>query len=214
MTAMSYLARLDALDIRSTLVLPAANRIALLTGQSSLRGSRLSSAQSDFLRAVAPPHADPLLAAFPFHPDFDGPSSAGILAASCSNGLQFLCCLASLRFRRAVGRALQPLFSRTSDRLYLVTGSCGLQLLAGAWPLLEIPRQVRVTIVSVGPAMLRPFSLDPRRVSVIQGHSDSWSRMLYRGPVNVRCEAGHMEYWQSADARRAVARLLHERSTS
>jgi hypothetical protein len=206
---MSYLARLNALDFSRSSARPAHSRIVLLTGQSSFRASRLSPAQADFLRAVAPPHAEPLLAAFPFHPDFDQPAaSPGLPAASVRNGLQFLWCLTSPAFRRAVARALQPLFARTRDGLYLVTGSCGLQLLAAAWPELSIPAGLRITIVAIGPAMLRFFTLDPHLVSTIQGRSDFWSRLLYRGPISVRCFAGHLEYWESAETRGAVAGLL------
>jgi hypothetical protein len=206
---MSYLARINALDFSRSSALPVHSRIALLTGQSSFRASRLSPAQADFLRAVAPPHAEPLLAAFPYHPDFDRAAPPpGLPAASVRNGLQFLWCLTSPAFRRGVARALQPVFVRTRDRLYLITGSCGLQLLAAAWPELPIPGGLRITTVAIGPALLRCFRLDPSLVSAVQGRSDLWSRLLYRGPIAARCHAGHLEHWQSAETRSTVARLL------
>lgn len=207
---MGYRTRLATLDYaRSLSQAQARSRVVLVTGQSSFLTSRLSSDQRSFLESVSPPGAEPLLSGFPFHPDFhiDAPEPP-LPAASVRNALQFIWSLSAPRFRKTAARALQPLFHNTREALYLITGSCGLQLLAGAWEHLQPSAGLAVTIVALGPAMLRPFALDPSRVRTIQGNGDFWSRALYRGPVTIRCECGHLAYWRSPQVKRLAAELL------
>lgn len=206
---MSYRARLAALDERRSLVKPAASRLILLTGQSSFRSSRLSPAQVEFLHAVAPPRVELLANGFPYHAGFDGAAGTpGLLAASMRNALQVGWCLLSPAYRRSVAEVLSTVLRNTREALYIVTGSCGLQILASAWPLLTVPDGLRVRVVAVGPALVRAGALPIDRVAVVQGRRDVWSRLLYRGRPETRCESGHLDYWTSPDARRAVADLL------
>jgi len=199
---MGYCTQLRALDYRDSLGAPVRPRVVLLTGQSSFRSSRLMPSQVDFLKAVAPPDAEPLLAGFPFHPAFDCEAhDASLPVAAARNSLQFVWSLTSEQLRRAIAAALRPLLQ---NKLVIVTGSCGLQMLAAATTVLPIDAR----IVALGPAMWRPYSLDMRRVSVLQGLRDGWSRLLYRGPVNTYCEADHLGYWESHEVRGIVVGLL------
>lgn len=203
---MSYFQRLESLDYNRTLAVPTRSRIALLTGQSSFRSSRLTTQQLDFLRDVAPVNAERLQLGFPYHPDFDcDAAEPGIVAASARNTLQYLFSLHSRRYQRIVALALQPLFTNTGESLFIVTGSCGLQLLTQAWPLIEQPQHLNVRVVALGPAGLLP----PRAVATIRGHRDLWSRLLYHGPITARCDAGHLDYWNSQQARQLVKRLFN-----
>ena len=193
---MSYLARIDSLDYSRSVASPARHRVALLTGQSSFRSSRLTDDQMTLLRAV--PNATPLPLGFPFHPEFDVVApQPGILAASFRNALQFVW---SLRPQRPVARALQPLFTNTSECLTIVTGSCGLQLLNAAWPLLERPPTLQVRIIALGPAGFH-HGLE---AITIQGRRDFWSRLLYRGPVHAASDCGHLDYWHSTQVHQLV----------
>src|SRR5512133_1966915 len=137
---MSYRTRLADLDESFSLITPAPSRLILLTGQSSFRSSRLSSAQEEFLKAVAPPGVEPLLAGFPYHANFDGDAPPPSLpAASLRNALQVCWSLFSPAYRRSAALVLQAILRNTREDLYIVTGSCGLQILASAWPMLEAP---------------------------------------------------------------------------
>ena len=206
---MSYRTRLAGLDENLSLVKPAASRLVLLTGQSSFRSSRLSPAQVEFLNSVAPPGVQPLPNGFPFHSNFDGAAPAPcLLAASLRNALQVCWSLFSPVYRRSVANVLQTLFRNTSECLYIVTGSCGLQILASAWPMLIVPDSLRLCVVALGPALIRPGALPADRIHALQGRRDLWSRLLYRGRLEARCNSGHMDYWSSPDARELVTRLL------
>lgn len=200
---MGYRTRLSALDYRNSLAAtPARSRVVLLTGQSSFRSSRLLPEQIDFLKAVAPPDSEPLLAGFPFHPELDRDDTPVPLpAAAMRNSLQFVWSMTSARFRRTIAEALRPLIQH---KPVIITGSCGLQLLAAASP----PLKIETPIIALGPAMLRPFTLDLNRVRVVQGRRDAWSRLLYRGPITTYCDADHLGYWESLDTRKIVQALL------
>jgi hypothetical protein len=208
---MGYRTRLNGLDDKLSLVTPAASRLILLTGQSSFRSSRLSSAQVNFLNFVAPPHAEILPTGFPYHADFDCLAPPpGLLAASIRNALQVYWSIFSPAYQRSVARVLQTLFTNTRESLYIVTGSCGLQLLASAWPMLTVPTRLRLRVVALGPALFRPGTVPVDRITAIQGKRDFWSRLLYRGRVEARCPGGHLEYWSSPDTRELVAQLLRK----
>lgn len=196
---MGYRNRLRALDYGSSFE---AARVVLLTGQSSFQTSRLMPSQIEFLKAVTPPTAEPLLTGFPFHPAFDREACDPPLpVAAARNSLQFIWSLASEEFRRMIADALRPLLQK---KLIIVTGSCGLQMLAAATSVIPIDARV----VALGPAMLRPFALDMRQVSVVQGRRDGWSRLLYRGTINNYCDSDHLGYWESREVREIVAGLL------
>lgn len=207
---MGYRERLKSLDYRESLASrPVDWRVVLLTGQSSFRTSALLPAQRDFLAAVAPQGAEILEMGFPFHPAFAGDETAPvpppILAASVRNVTQFLWSLFSAEYQRIVAAAVQPLFSNTARTLQIVTGSCGLQLLASASAHLQIPPGLQCQVVAVGPVLIRPGSIE---FTALQGRQDWWSRILHCGPVHARCNARHLDYWHSLEVRSTVARML------
>lgn len=193
---MNYLARLDQLDYRRSLATPVARRVVLLTGQSSFRSSRLTGDQLQLLRGID--HATPIELGFPFHPDFDRhEEEPGLLAASFRNTRQFLW---TFKPQKPVARALQPLFTHTAEALFIITGSCGLQLLNSAWPFLERRPEQRLQVVAIGPASL----YDQLRPAAIRGRRDLWSRLLYKGPITAHCDCGHLDYWRSQEVREWV----------
>src|SRR5579883_189944 len=164
---MSYRTRLASLDERLSLIEPAPSRLILLTGQSSFQSSRFSPAQAEFLNSVAPPAVELLGNGFPYHANFDCASPPpGLVAASVRNAMQVCWSLFSPAYRRSVAGVLQTVMRNTADSLYIVTGSCGLQILASAWPMLVVPDSLRVRVVAMGPALLRAGALrsEERRV--------------------------------------------------
>lgn len=205
-----YLRRLAALDPRGSLLAPADLRVMLLTGQSSFRSARLAAEQVAFLRAVSPCPGAVLEAGFPFHADLmvDEREPFALVAASARNARQVLWSVTSSRYQRVVQRTLQQALDATRERLIVVTGSCGLQLLNRAWSQLVLPPGLRVQVVAIGPACFSPLRLVPAEVTVIAGTRDPWSRLFYRGRADVRVACGHLDYWTSAEVRSRVAAIL------
>ncbi|MBL8239628.1 MAG: hypothetical protein JNM66_19550 [Bryobacterales bacterium] len=200
----AYLQRLAA---ASATLPPAESRIVLLTGQSSFTTSALSPAQIAFLREVAPPGCSVVERGFPFDPSFDGVgfSSTGIIGASWRNARQVYWALHSQRFQQAVAMRLQTVLDSTRRRLVIVTGSCGLQLANAAWPHLGLPPQLRIDVIALGPACFGGLHLPAQ---IVRGRRDVWSRIFYGDRVDHVCGCGHLEYWESEEARVLVRGLL------
>jgi len=188
---------------------PFTHRLLLLTGQSNLRSSRLSHAQTEFLSSLAPLPIKAVAAGFPFDETSAPNRPASLLEASFHNARQYLWARSDPAYGRSVAEALQPILASASKGILLVTGSCGLQILEAAWPHLRRTPGVRIEILALGPVGSSP-DFGEAGFSAVQGSGDLWSRMLYRGPVAHHTKCGHMDYWHDVVAR-DVARSLAER---
>ncbi len=194
---------------------PCEHRLLLLTGQSNLRSSPLTTAQADFLTSLADLPIEVALTGFPF----DGASASnppvGLLEACLQNARQYLWARREPAYGRAVARALQPILASASRGTLLVTGSCGLQILEAAWPHLQRTPEVRIEVLALGPVGSAP-RFDGVGFRAVQGTADLWSRLLYRAPIACQTICGHMDYWHDAVARDALRtsaeRLLLEKS--
>ncbi|MGB7964019.1 MAG: hypothetical protein WCF12_13820 [Propionicimonas sp.] len=202
-----YTALLAGLDPTRTLVKPVANRVAWLSGRSEPGHGQLSPAQCRLVVEVAPVGFEALAAAFPYHTGLVGawqPAPLGV--ASVRNTLQFVAARRDPAFRNQLVRHLSPLVERTRDRLLVICGSAGLELLLAALPDLPLHPGLRLGVVALGPVSRRPPSWLP--VHVLQGRTDVISRLGYRGPADaVPC--GHLGY-ATSPAVRARIRLLAE----
>jgi len=207
---MKYLQRLQSHPRDGSLLAAADSRVLLLTGQSSFSSARLSPEQESFLRHVAPARCEVVWSGFPYHTEFLGSDfrSSGMVAASVRNGLQVMWSFWHPGYRRALLRVLQEVIDTTSRRLVLITGSCGLQLANVVWPKLRLPSALRVQVVALGPACFSTLRLHGAQITVLQGDRDGWSRLFYRGLVDVRCACGHLDYWTSMEVRRRVGEML------
>lgn len=183
---------------------------AWLTGQSSYRHSQLSPGQLDLLDAVAAEGFAAVRGGFPFNAGALGVPyhPEPLAAASARNAAQYLAARLDRRFRSELARHLQPLFDRTSRRLVLLCGSCGLELLAAAQPQLRVPAELQVLSVALGPVGRRLPIADPRiRLHVIQGTGDWISRLGCRRRPDLRVRAGHMNYPYQPEVRAEVVRV-------
>lgn len=197
---MSYLERLERMDEAGTLLAPARRRMLLWTGQSGYAAGALRAEQREFLQAVAGEEA--VLAGFPFHREFDREYELRIVRASLRNARQTWWCAANARYRRAVGKVLGQAVRSVSERLMIVCGSCGLEIVNAAAEEMGGALPDHVEIVALGPTCLRPLRLEV--VRVVQGRRDRWSQWLYRGPVEVVTGGGHLDYWRCEQTRAVV----------
>jgi len=200
---------LSRFRVEDHLAEPAAWTAIWLTGQSSMRHSRLSPAQATLLEQVALIGFHPLRAGLPFNRaamtveyrrEPLGP-------ASVRNGAQYLAATLGRRFGREVATHLQPVLDLTSERLLVLCGSAGAQLLSSALPHLVRPPELGVWVVGLGPVG-RLEAPDPRwRVHVVQGDRDRVSRWGYRGPVDLVVPGGHLDYAAHPLVRAEVLRV-------
>lgn len=197
--AERYPERLAGLDPAGFLLPPARRRLCLLTGQSSFTSSALPADKLRFLNAVAP--ADVLVtpAGFPWHAALTGAVAVpGLLPACLRNARQWRWARRHEGFRGALSAILELALKRTEDRLLVVTGSCGVELLAQA--LSRLPTGGPALWAAVlGPAGRVPSARHVARLLVIQGRRDVWSRMLWQGPVHRQPDCGHLEYYRDDD---------------
>lgn len=203
--------RLARLDPAGHLLPPEDRRLVLLTGQSDFATSALPPDKIGFLEAVAPPGTPILPAGFPWHTDF-AESSAGpvpLLAASLANARQWIWARRDPAFVASLAAVVGRLLAATRRDLFLVTGSCGVDLLAAATTRLP-PGGPAVHLAALGPAGRMPAPERVARRLVLQGRRDGWSRLLWRGPVDGRPPCGHLDYWADPEARASVARFFRE----
>lgn len=180
-------------------------RLALLTGRSSWESSALSPVQLTFLDRVAPEDWEVVRVGFPFVGEPEPYKNINILSASARNARQVWWSVSSKHYRQYVAERVQLLIDGAGDRLVVITGSCGLQLLNRAWPRLRVPPAMRFDVVALGPACLDP----PRmRCVTVQGRKDWWSRQFYKGKVDYYCACGHLDYWASEEVRGFVSGLI------
>ena len=207
---MKYLERLQRHQRDGSLIAAADSRVLLLTGQSSFSNARLSPEQEGFLRAVVPECCEVTASGFPYRAEFLRGEfrSSGMVAASVRNGLQVMWSLGHPGYRRALECVLQGVIDATARRLVLITGSCGLQLANAVWPKLRLRSALHIQVIALGPVCFGTLRLQGAQVSVLQGDRDGWSRRFYRGPVDVCCACGHLDYWTSTEVRQRVAEIL------
>lgn len=192
---------LDRIAAAATAVWPPCkHRLLLLTGQSNLRSSPLSSAQIDFLSSLAHLPIEVVLTGFPFDEAPIPSRPASLLEASFQNARQYLWARSDPVYARAVAQLLQPILASASRGILLVTGSCGLQILEAAWPHLQRAPGQQIEILALGPVGSAPHFVGAG-FSAVQGSADLWSRLLYHAPIAYETSCGHMDYWHDAVAR-------------
>jgi hypothetical protein len=203
---MSRAAHFDRIARAATLPLDIRpRRVALLSGQSVLERSPLPPVQADFLATVVPDGWHDLSAGFPFDADSAPAMPAPFVTAAQNSIRQYLWAVGRPSYARLVAAALDRLTAATTERLVLITGSCGLAMFKAAEPYLQSPGPA-LTIIALGPVGAPPASGLGFRS--ILGDADRWSRLLHRRPADHVILSDHYGYWASDEARNLVAGYL------
>lgn len=179
---------------------PAPGRVALLTGLSDPRSSRLSANQHAVLdAAVAASGLAAVRTNFPF-PEVESPSgpAAVTLAASLANLRQHLWALHDARYQRIAGAALARLIEASGGGLLLIIGSCG-HAIADAM-LARSSRHGRVRLLAFGATGPKAAP----NATLVRGRAD-WISALFGPPAHHLIDAGHLDYWGAASVRAIVA---------
>lgn len=202
---MQYLDFLEQLDPQRSLLTPRENRALLWTGQSSWHHAGLFPDQSNLLKTLF--QDDALNTGFPFHQDCTQHHPSPLWRASLRNIRQSLWCLHHPRYQRLLSQVLAAALQQTSQRLTLLTFSCGLEMLNAAFTHLTAPAHLELRIFALGPTCLADLRLPA--FTAIQGQRDVYSRALYRGPVHYRVPCGHLEYSRCPETLQLLKRLIH-----
>jgi hypothetical protein len=179
-------------------------KVAFLTGLSNPASCSLSRAYQQFLFHLGCPEAWKIYLNFPYIPsadDTEDEEKVSLLNASMANFRQFLGA-PSPQYRESAQRHLTSLCA-SADALFLVVGSCGLEILNQAWTgAIDCDR---VRIVALGPvARRRPCA----SCTLIQGAHDYISRLFFREVDVVLPNVGHMDYVTDRRVFELVSRSL------
>jgi len=204
---VSWLTRSEATDSLAT---PAPLVAVWLSGQVVHSHSHLSASQTRLLAQVASagwavvPGGLPYDAAGPC-PTADGTGTcaeATLPVASARSLAQYL--TAPYGFGTQVARFLRPVVDATGERLLVVVGSAGAQMLTAACERLAWPERLGLDVVALGPVGRLPSRA---RTFVVQARRDRISRLGYRGTVDVVVPGAHMGYPDRPEVRRVVSEV-------
>ncbi|ASG25051.1 hypothetical protein [Nitrospirillum viridazoti] len=206
----AYRRHLAGLPEEGFLLPRVARRLCLLTGQSCFRSSLLPADKHDFLAAVASAGVEVVQAGFPWHRQFTVPAPPPpLVVASLRNAQQWLWARSDAAYQAALAAVIGMLLDRTHERLFLVTGSCGIDLLATVLP--RLPLGPEIHVAALGPAGRSPPVDRLSGLLVLQGRRDGWSRHLWRGVVHANPDCGHLDYYRNRDAM-AMTRAFLEKA--
>lgn len=189
-------------------------KVAIVTGLSDSASCQLSEQQLSLLQSLRDcsytgsphlPHPETIVTRnFPFVPTTAERHSISLIRASMSNGLQYLR-TRSESYQRASTPHWESLLQST-ERLFLITGSCGLQLI-GSWPGVTRYKD-RIQVLALGPAGYPNSSLS---VTLLQGSRDWVSRCWFRHTDIMVKDVGHLDYWKHPQVREIVQRWIRDR---
>ncbi|MBI4785378.1 MAG: hypothetical protein HY785_29350 [Oscillatoriophycideae cyanobacterium NC_groundwater_1537_Pr4_S-0.65um_50_18] len=179
-------------------------KVAFLTGLSNPECCSLSRTYQQFMSELRCPESWKIYLNFPYIPSAEDEEKVSLLNASMSNVRQFLGANSPL-YRASAQRHLTSVFA-SADVLFLVVGSCGLEILNQAWT--EAIAPDRVSVVALGPVARQPPAAS---CLLIQGTHDYISRLFFR-TVDVRLpDMGHMDYVTDRRVFDLVSRSLWHR---
>lgn len=176
--------------------------VAFLTGQSDPTGNALTVAQLEFLKASPAASGEILELNFPYEAAGPRFRRMPLWRASLNNAMQYL------GSRRAAFRLRhrEPFIEKFSpyERVILLAGSCGLELLVN----LQLPEALR--------AKLHVFAFGPVSRSLpevgtlwlVQGKRDLISRGWHRRP-DYLIDCHHLNYLEAEETRTLFVRFYH-----
>ncbi len=201
---MHYLDFLERLAPQRTLLTPRKRRALLWTGQSSWHNAGLFPDQKHLLKTLF--HDDALTTGFPFHQDCDQHQPSPLWRASLRNARQSFWCRNNTRYQRLLHQTLNTALQNTSERITFLTASCGFEMLNAAFPQTQFPLHLEIRIIALGPTCLSKIKLPT--FTTVQGRTDIYSKLLFRGPVHHTTNCGHLEYARCPETLQLLKRLI------
>ncbi len=137
-----------------------------------------------------------------------------ILFASVNNIKQYL--LSDSRSYHAQSLPHWKAFFESGEKFYLVTGSCGLQLVANA--LGKIPPGPKIEILALGPVASNKSKnyiqqLNWVSLTIVQGSADWISRCFFHQSCRVIPGLGHLHYWTDPSTQEFACNWLSRKTS-
>ncbi|MEL6110774.1 MAG: hypothetical protein AAFU85_32615 [Planctomycetota bacterium] len=165
-----------------------AYKVAIVTGLSNPRSTDLSPAQHQFLDALPVPDTCKVRCNFPFFPTPKPQHDPSLIRASLNNTHQFVGSL-SRDYKKNAKPHWRALCDST-ERLFLITGSCGYQLIDS----LETRDPSRVHVLALGAVRFGTSRWDATK---ILGRRDWIARWFTPNCDHSIDGLGHLGYWQN-----------------
>ncbi|MEZ6134886.1 MAG: hypothetical protein R3C53_08255 [Pirellulaceae bacterium] len=206
------------LELPPILHVPTTWKVAIVTGLSDPTHCRLSATQLEFLNELRTAtqqalghveHGTFVENNFPFVaiPDSPDTTQPSLFRASLNNSWQYTICRRE-SYRKSAARHWQTLIQST-DRLLLITGSCGLQLATqGLWK--NAAHSGEIEVLALGPVANRQLAEQLFRLTVVQGKRDWLSRRFCSADVMIP-GMRHLEYWSDKRVRKVATEWLLNR---
>lgn len=205
----TFIKLLETLQVKDSLFADQKKVAFLLSGQSDLEHSELSLAQKDLLAAFSEYGYSIVEVGFPFNKrhDFKGCKRADMLLASYRNIVQFIYSTFLKSYRELIAKHLQPIFD-CSREIVIICQSSGLHMLKTALPFIGFKKELKVTIVALGPVTMRRFCDNRFKLVVIKGYKDWVSLLFDRQPVDHWVSCNHFDYCQCKEVRETLGGVL------
>lgn len=204
-------------------------KIAIVTGLSDPSHCMLSDAQRTFLetmianidgRAGKSLREGKVSTNFPFlepaSPDANSESNKQkpIISASVNNIKQYL--LSDSPSYHARSLPHWKAFFESAEKFYLVTGSCGLQLVANA--IGKLPPGPIIEILALGPVASKKSKsyiqqLNWGSLTIVQGSADWISRCFFNQGCRVIPRLGHLQYWTDPSTQEFACNWLSRKTS-
>lgn len=164
-------------------------KIAFITGLSDWGNTSLSPEQTEFLHGLKSQEQDKIYYNFPYNISRKVYKNTNIILASLSNGIQYF--LARTKWLDKKTELLKQIIKQ-QDKILLLSGSCGLELLNNMKFSKEEKQKIHI-IAYGGVATKIP---DFPYVTLVQGDKDYIAR-IWITVYDVKIQCHHMNYLQS-----------------
>jgi hypothetical protein len=178
-------------------------KVAFVTGLSDPNSCSLSLLYRQFMAELDCLEAWKMYVNFPYIPGGNRLENTPIIKASLANSSQFLWAR-SPKYRAAIRPHLASIVA-SSDRVFFIAGSCGLEILNQAWTTAIAHDQIH--IVALGPVAR---TCSPIPCTMVQGSHDYISRYFFRQVDVLIPGIDHMGYMQDSDIFYLVNRHLRQ----
>ncbi len=180
-------------------------KIVIVTGLSDPNSCHLTKTQLSLITLPGLPPDSVVTENFPFvQHHIDTMTGRSLVQASLANGLQF-CRTWTAAYRNLAAVHWASLL-HSVDHLFVVAGSCGIQLVTSCPTLQRAPDKVH--LFALGPVGTRR-PLFP--TVLLQGRRDWLSKIFFPRPDLIVDRVGHLDYWENSQVREFVDQWLRDR---